>query len=202
MNTIKSSSESSYVRLKPNVRKIVASISYIIALGGKRKKKKSVPQYVILKSLFLADKAHLNEYGRPVTFDNYVAMRAGPVPSLAYDLLKEKESILRKYYTQPLPWSREFFGDQFYYSNANVADLDDVLSDSDKKALKVAYEYVANSSFSDISTRLHSDPAYIDAWSGKEAQKHKSSFPMNMGLFFEEPDFEQVGIVQFLSKHM
>jgi hypothetical protein len=39
-------------------------------------------QCQIVKSIFLADEQHLNTYGRPVTFDNYVAMPRGPVPSL------------------------------------------------------------------------------------------------------------------------
>src|SRR5260370_34242127 len=92
------------VRLKPHVGKILAAIAYVIAFGETRKL--GVTQYDILKTIFLADKAHLNKYGRPITFDNYVAMRAGPVPSLAYDLLKEKQSKINQVRITSLPWKR------------------------------------------------------------------------------------------------
>ena len=55
-----------------------------------------ITQYDIVKSLFLADKAHLNRYGRPITFDNYFAMKDGPVPNLAYNLLKRDNYSLRR----------------------------------------------------------------------------------------------------------
>lgn len=42
----------------------------------------------IAKLLYFADKRHLLKYGRPITGDAYVGMRNGPVPSIAYDVLK------------------------------------------------------------------------------------------------------------------
>ncbi len=48
-----------------------------------------VTQYDILKSLFFADRSHLNKYRRPITFDQYHALPDGPVSSLSYDVLKE-----------------------------------------------------------------------------------------------------------------
>jgi len=44
--------------------------------------------YIALKILYLADKVHLSRYGRFVSGDNYVAMKHGPVPSGAYDIVK------------------------------------------------------------------------------------------------------------------
>ena len=42
----------------------------------------------IVKTLYYADKMHLENYGRLITGDYYVAMEDGPVPSGAYDLIK------------------------------------------------------------------------------------------------------------------
>jgi uncharacterized phage-associated protein len=42
----------------------------------------------IVKVLYFADKIHLERYGRMISWDHYVAMREGPVPSGAYDLIK------------------------------------------------------------------------------------------------------------------
>ena len=44
--------------------------------------------YHALKVLYFADKEHLARYGRATCGDSYVAMRLGPVPSGAYDLIK------------------------------------------------------------------------------------------------------------------
>lgn len=48
--------------------------------------------YIILKLMYLADKLHLERYGRQITCDNYVAMQHGPVPSGAYDIVKSVRS--------------------------------------------------------------------------------------------------------------
>ena len=50
----------------------------------------------ISKMLYLADKRHLQEYGRLICGDRYIAMEYGPVPSAIYNMMKvaaEKESI-------------------------------------------------------------------------------------------------------------
>ena len=77
---------SEYVHMKPNVGRILAALYHVIKEA--RDRKRDVSQYDLVKSLFLADRSHLNEWGRPITYDNYTAMKHGPVPSLAYDLLK------------------------------------------------------------------------------------------------------------------
>ncbi len=50
----------------------------------------------ISKILYLSDKLHLQEYGRLICGDRYIAMEYGPVPSAIYDMMKVaagKESI-------------------------------------------------------------------------------------------------------------
>jgi len=70
------------IKLKPKKKKILNPVMYII------QQTPNLTQYYIVKAIFLADKSHLGKYGRPVTFDNYVAMKLGPVPSFTYNLLK------------------------------------------------------------------------------------------------------------------
>lgn len=45
--------------------------------------------YKVLKVIYFADIAHMFNYGRFITGDNYVALQHGPVPSLAYDIVKD-----------------------------------------------------------------------------------------------------------------
>lgn len=42
----------------------------------------------ISKMLYLADKSHLQDYGRVICGDRYIAMENGPVPSAIYDMMK------------------------------------------------------------------------------------------------------------------
>jgi hypothetical protein len=45
--------------------------------------------HTIFKTLYVADKDHLADYGRPITGDTYYAMDFGPVPSHLYDAFKD-----------------------------------------------------------------------------------------------------------------
>src|ERR1700733_613301 len=72
--------------LKPNYKKILEAILFLINESERRGL--YVTEYDIDKAVFLADVKHLNEYGRPITFDNYVAMVHGPVPSATRDILQ------------------------------------------------------------------------------------------------------------------
>jgi len=62
--------------------KILEAFAYIAARAPKKN------EYNVLKVFYLADKAHMERYGRFIFEDSYAAMTKGPVPSLAYDLIK------------------------------------------------------------------------------------------------------------------
>jgi hypothetical protein len=42
----------------------------------------------VYQTLYFAEKKHLEEYGRLITGDEYIAIKSGPVPSHAYELAK------------------------------------------------------------------------------------------------------------------
>ena len=65
-----------------NLEKTVEMILYL----AKRVKNPSIMS--IAKLMYFADKTSLEEYGRFISGDSYVAMQHGPVPSSAYDLMK------------------------------------------------------------------------------------------------------------------
>lgn len=44
--------------------------------------------YTVLKMLYLADRLHLEKYGRPITGDRYFALPEGPAGTETYDLMK------------------------------------------------------------------------------------------------------------------
>jgi len=63
--------------------KAIESILYLV------QKVSDADRYGICKLLYLVDKTSLEKYGRFVFGDSYFAMKEGPVPSNAYNLLKE-----------------------------------------------------------------------------------------------------------------
>lgn len=187
--------------LTPDVPKIIEAICFVIT-EAVRKHKKSVTQYDIVKSLFLADRKHMNTFGRPITFDNYCAMKFGPVPSLAYNLLKNDAPSKRKYKLTKLPWKRTASsrpGDNwFHYSTTHTEVDDEILSPSDIEALKGAVATICSLSFGQIKRLTHDDPAYVEAWDDESTRK---SFDMSLGMLFDSPNYEAAERIQYLSKH-
>ncbi|KAA6330772.1 hypothetical protein EZS27_020559 [termite gut metagenome] len=61
------------------------TINAVLYIVGKLKRKDF---HKIFKILYFADREHLNEYGRTITGDRYIAMNDGPVPSNLYDIFK------------------------------------------------------------------------------------------------------------------
>jgi hypothetical protein len=54
--------------------------------------------YRVLKTLYFADKYHLERYGRPICGDHYIAMKSGVVPSGLYDFVTDvKDGRLGRY---------------------------------------------------------------------------------------------------------
>ncbi len=188
------------IAMHPNQGRIVEAILFIVAEACERKI--AVTQYDIVKSLFLADRAHLNKYGRPITFDNYVAMEHGPVPSTAYNFLKEDARALRKY-GDVLPWSRTKAPDLgkscFRYCAPKRAPNEDVLSPSDLDELRSALTIVKALGFAQIRRLTHEDQAYLDAWEGHDGRRQ---YPMSYALLFDESAEGKAEELAFISKHI
>lgn len=187
-------------KLDPHIKRIMEAVLYLI--GEAEIRKQAVTQYSLVKSLFLADKSHLNRFGRPITFDNYIAMDHGPVPSFAYSLLKGDVDIKQLYGVDGPMWDRVAAPDisksAFRFSKPRRKPNLDVLSKSDIEALSDALTVVSRLSFSQLRKLTHGDPAYIDAW---EDESDKKAFPMSYALIFDAPDFEQAETIALASKH-
>jgi len=133
--------------------KSVHTLAYVITkLGG------AVDAYILLKIIYFADKQHLNRYGRFLFGDTYVAMKAGPVPSGAYDAVK----IARggSAWCRPHPLAKELLA----VNENNVCALAkpdlDFFSESDLECLNEAIEECRNLDWREIWRRSHRDPAF------------------------------------------
>src|ERR1700728_703327 len=185
--------------MTPNVPRIIAAISCVI--DEARKRNERVTQYDIVKTLFLADRASLNKFGRPITFDNYVAMKDGPVPSTSYNFLKSDDKTLRRY-KATVPWRSKPAPEQgakacAFEIAAGTASLDS-LSPSDIEELSNALTVVKTLGFSQVRKLTHDDPAYVEAW---DAEGINKSYSMSYSLLFEVPNEDLAKDLSFLSKH-
>ena len=180
--------------ITPNGPKVREAVLHVIRAAEKRGQ--TVTQFEVLKTLFIADRAHLNLYGRPITYDEYVAMEDGPVPSLAYDLLKEEGSAAHEAGLEKPLWRRKA-GDagKFFFYGAERDASDEVLSESDFEELTNAFELIKKWGISQTWKRVHQDAAYKDAWA-KVAEGSKQ-YPMDYALLFDEPDERKAKELKF-----
>jgi uncharacterized phage-associated protein len=186
-------------KMEPHLDKIVEAILLVIREAVSRRK--DVTTYDIVKSLFLADRAHLNKFGRPITFDNYVAMVHGPVPSTAYNILKNHRSTLQRV-NGDIPWASrpapEIGQNAIAFINPARDVKDDVLTESDVEELKAALTVVQSLGFNQIRRLTHEDQAYLDAW---EDDGERAQYPMSYSLLFDTPNLGEAVDLSFLSKH-
>ncbi|WP_298299545.1 Panacea domain-containing protein [uncultured Litoreibacter sp.] len=182
------------VRLTPNVPRIIAAIYWVIVEANRRGRQPS--QYDIVKTLFLADREHLNEWGRPITYDNYVAMKHGPVPSLCYNLLKSNEKAMRDFGITNLPWSARSaptgYGKKLFTAQDDQLEFEQFLSESDVEALETSLTIVLKLGFSQIRRLTHEDPAYVEAW---REDGDRKAYDMKLELLFEAPNVERAQIL-------
>jgi uncharacterized phage-associated protein len=183
------------IRLEPDRRKLLEAILYLMGRGERQGD--WLTQYQVVKSLFMADTAHLERYGRPITFDNYVAMDAGPVATEAYDMLKPGYSWRVKFDADGAPWEREpVEGSRAFRFRPTREPNLRVLSRSDVEALDAALRRVRELGFGGVKDETHTHPAYIAAWEGRGAAR---AVPMDYALLL--PDAEAIEDLVFASAH-
>jgi len=135
-------------------QKAIQAILYVTNRLGKR-----ADMYWVLKALYFSDKCHLHRYGRFIFGDRYVAMRHGPVPSGAYDLMK----IARG--ENPLLHCPEVHKAFSLDGNRVLPFVDadpDAFSDSDIECLDEGIRECRGLSFGDLKSHSH-DPAWEKA---------------------------------------
>jgi uncharacterized phage-associated protein len=74
-----------------NYRKSVEVINYFA-----NKENGSIDKLKCIKLVWLADRLHLINYGRTITYDSYYAMNKGPVPSGTKDLIDDSSFLSKE----------------------------------------------------------------------------------------------------------
>ncbi|WP_456816182.1 type II toxin-antitoxin system antitoxin SocA domain-containing protein [Bradyrhizobium sp. USDA 4508] len=166
------------------------------------RRKTYVTEYDVVKSIFLADVAHLNQYARPVTFDNFVAMEHGPVPSATRDVLQPEFNPLFHFGDEAWPlWTRERSpedgGLAHRLVNPKRRENLRVLSDTDVHALSDALSVVKSLKFAGVRDETHKHPAYTEAWSRRGDKK---AAEMDYAKLLDAEDDELIEDLVFSSK--
>jgi len=134
-----------------------------------------------LKLVFFADRYHLRKYGRPITNDQYWAMKLGPVPSGVKDIFElDSGSSVERHYAE-----RFFEHGSRRHSIRSTAPVDTtVLSESDQDALHFAWRSFGRGY--GIVEKAHRYPE----WHRHEATLKGgcSRVPMDYADFLEEPE--------------
>ena len=149
------------IQFEPKVDKIIEVILYLA-----RCKDIELDTYKVVKLVYLADVLHLNRYGRPLTYDQMMAMKYGPVPSTTYSILK-KDKRFRSIDYDDLPFEFIERGDRTYIENPKRKVNEKFLSKSDLKVLEETVLEHGQKSFRQLYDMTHEHVGYKRAWSNK-----------------------------------
>ena len=132
------------------------ALLYILEKEGK------IRYYALMKTLYLAERDHLAQWGGRITTDEYCPFPYGPVPSKIYDALKsENDSFLSDVIKVNKP----------FVSGLRKPNME-YLSQSEIYALDRAIQYVHTHSFKEIKNATH-DRFYRAAHNDKRAMTNE-----------------------------
>ncbi|MFH1213418.1 MAG: Panacea domain-containing protein [Candidatus Neomarinimicrobiota bacterium] len=170
------------VHLTFEYRKAAQCLNYFaIQEGGKINKMKA------LKLVYFADRFHLRKYGRPITNDEYFAMKKGPVPSNIKDICEMNDIFFedkeKNYYNR-------FLSRVNKYEYRSIAPLDaNVLSESDVEALQHVWKALGSRDQYELAEITHLYPEWMKH---EESLKTNPRIRMNIEDFLDDSGREPV----------
>jgi uncharacterized phage-associated protein len=177
--------------LQQDYQKLTQALNYFAIRCGVENKLNAMKA---IKLLFFADRYHLRKYGRPLTNDDYRAMKCGPVGSLARDIAKATEFLD----PEVIDYSKEYLKIVGYdYKSIKSVEMD-YFSESDKEALDFSIKIFGRFNQNQLVNISHAYP---------EWKKYEQNFQEDKGLqipmrfedFFENADPRDEYIARYLS---
>ncbi|WP_265975106.1 Panacea domain-containing protein [Brucella intermedia] len=136
--------------------KAVEALLYIVSRYGE------VGRFHALKTLYFAEREHLRSFGRPIVGDRFIAMDNGPVPSYAYDALKQTVPEPERAMVAGAISPAEGAFSHPKYKPHRDPDLS-FFSKTDLRCLDWAIAHCKGRSFGDISDETHLHLAWKNA---------------------------------------
>ena len=184
------------IKYTPKDEKILEALIFLIDWSV-RNKQRHLTQYDLVKTLFLADRFHLNQYGRPVSFDKYWAMKDGPVPERAYDILKPGFDF-ESTFGEPTPWVAVHDDRKTHFIKTKRGPNLKKLSGTDQDALISAINNVLSLSFGQLRSLTHLDKAYQGAWDNRGKGSQRSE--MDIALLMDNKGKEELEEMEYVSQ--
>lgn len=127
------------MRFRVDEEKALETLLYVVS-------KAETDKYATLKIIYLADKLHLSRYGRFIYGDYYHALKSGPAPMVAYDLIQaasgSKKGSLNELVREVLQTGNASNPNSLHAKREPDGDY---LSESDIECLNEIIEEIANS---------------------------------------------------------
>ncbi|MBA4760287.1 hypothetical protein [Sphingomonas sp.] len=149
--------------------------------------------HLVTAAMFLADKGHLDAYGRPVFFDNYAATAAGPVGLAAEEMLRPSFDW-SSVGMDAAPWTTESAGDGHRLLATRAPNLRR-LSQSDLELLTSALSMVTALDAEQLRHFTCRQTAYAAAWRNGEGSR------LDPRLIPEERDDSLIDDLLYASRH-
>ena len=151
----------------------------------------SCDMHKLFKILYFAESEHLAEYGRPITGDEYKAIKYGPIPSFLKDAIKSinTENPFFKSDINPA----DYFELVKYFVGAKRECNTDYLSESDILCLDNAISKLKNASFDEATEWSHNE-AWSIAFNGYDNTINPLHMASSAGANFEMIKYIQSNI--------
>lgn len=147
-----------HLKFRPKYHKIVELLLYL-AHSGRR-----LDKYQVVKLFYLADRLHLNRFGRPITQEQYFALDYGPVASTAKDLIEQQPSAFAKVGISELPFSIIQDGAHLCLGAPSREVNFDLFSKTDIAVVDEVIARFGDCSFDELFNETHRHEAYRRAW--------------------------------------
>lgn len=134
------------IRFKFAAQKALTAIHWMVAHHP------GIDLHAALKTVYFADKDHLNAFGRPIFGATYKAMRFGPVPLEIYEMMKGEAIWLAEAGVESFPWRLE--GHRLRCTDNGNVDLAG-LAESEAEALTSALTRSLEMTFNERTTATH-----------------------------------------------
>jgi uncharacterized phage-associated protein len=126
---------------------------------------------VLIKLMYLLDRAAMFKWARPVTFDEYYSMKNGPVLSEVHDLITEQRPPHENAY-----WSEHISAPSGYSISLNSPAGEDSLSEAEEELIQSVFEQYKSyiSKPFELVDLLHKTlPEWTEITSGRVPLSHR-----------------------------
>lgn len=160
-----------HLKYRPNYAKIVEMMLHLAHL------RPGLDKYQVVKLFYLADREHLNRFGRPISQDTYYALKYGPVASVAMDLMRADSFLMNRAGVETLPFDLGTSSEGHACLGQPHREVDyDLFSKTDLAVIEEIVEKYGNLSFDDLFEETHEHDAYKFAWGRRGNQQRAEMY--------------------------